>query len=71
MKAHPLMGPSDVLAKILGGAHEADLLWKGETITKNKLILLASYGLIIIFFSFLVSILVEVLAFKYPKSSMK
>jgi hypothetical protein len=70
-RSHPTMEPAEILSKYLGGPQQASSLWKQETITSNVLILLASYGSIVICFSFLVSILVETLALKFPKTALK
>ena len=69
--AHPYAQDGDLLKCCLGGPQGASTLWVPSTITMNTLILLASYGCIIIFFSFLVSMLVEILSLKYPVTSMK
>lgn len=70
-KAHPNQTDKEALYNEFGGTSGIDIYWTKDSINKNILRLIISYCCIVMFFVACVSLLAEILAAKYGKSTKK
>lgn len=71
-QAHPYIeSDADLVREGFGSPTEKGKVWTVESINQNKLKLISTYSLIIIFFVSLISILIEVLMGHYGKTTTK
>lgn len=69
---HPyIQSDADLIREGFGSPEEKYKAWTEESINENKLRLITSYSLIIIFFVSLISILIEVLMGRYGRTTEK
>ena len=68
---HPTLTDEEALYNDFGGSGGINIYWTKESVNKNILILIITYSMLILFFVACVSLLTEVLAGKYSKSSKR
>ena len=66
-----IVSDADLIREGFGSPLEKDKAWTEESINTNKLRLITSYSLIVIFFVGIISVLLEVLMSHYHKSTTK
>jgi hypothetical protein len=70
-KEHPFQKDEEALNKFFGGPSGIELFWTEKSINTNLFKLIISYCCLVMFFVGSVSLLTEVLASKYSKSTKK
>jgi hypothetical protein len=66
-----IVSDADLIREGFGSPSEKEKVWTEESINNNKLKLITSYSLIVIFFVGIISILIEVLMGHYNKATTK
>lgn len=66
-----IISDANLIREGFGSPLEKDKVWTEESINQNKLKLISSYSLIVIFFVSIISILIEVLLMHYNKTTTK
>lgn len=70
-KKHPDLTDEEALYDDFGGVSGISIYWTPQSVNKNILILIISYCMVILFFVACVSLLTEILAGRYSKSSKR